>query len=122
MNLKRSRLRTIYLKNRTIEKDSEGVTSTTYALAGALTAEVWPISSRLQVETYGDRVTAMQNVRLKGKYTIGQSGNHNTYAIGGLTLAEGDGLCINSTQAESPDYQIVSIKPYRHLQMEVEKL
>ena len=122
MRMKRSRVRTLFLKNKTVEKDTEGGTYTVFSNPIEVRGEVWPANSDLQVQTYGDRVNAMQNVKIKGKYTVTSVGTKDVYSFGTFSLAAGDGLCINVAGTESPDYQIVSIRPYKPLRLEVERL
>lgn len=122
MRMKRSRVRTLYLKNKTVQKDNEGGTYPVYSSPVTVRGEVWPANSDLQVQTYGDRVNAMQNVKIKGKYTVTSVGPKDVYSFGAFSLSAGDGLCINVASTEDPDYQIVSIKPYKPLRLEVERI
>lgn len=120
MRMKQSRVRTISLKARIVTKDSEGVPEITYGNAVELHGEVWPATSRLQIETYGNRINGIMNVRIQGAYEIVMDGNVTGYRFGAGTIHEGDGVCINS--ASVPDYKVISIKPYKPLRMEIERL
>ena len=120
MRLKTSRIKDITLYNKTIEKDNEGVTSIKYPVSSSIKAEVWPASSQLQVQTYGDRIHSIQNVKVKGKYTIQDENSHVVYNFGDFTISEGDGIGLYTQDA--PDYKIISITPYKPLKMEIERL
>lgn len=120
MRMKQSRVRTISLKARIVTKDSEGVPEITYGNAIEMHGEVWPATSRLQVETYGDRINGIMNVRVRGAYEVVMDENVTGYKFVAGTIHEGDGVCINS--ADEPDYKVISIKPYKPLRMEIERL
>lgn len=120
MRMKRSRVRTINICNKIVTKDSEGGTVISYDSPVTFHGEVWPASSQLAVEMYGDRINAIMNVRLRGQYTVEIENRIQNYVFGSVRIREGDGVCIN-TDSE-PDYKIISIKPLRPLRMEVEKL
>lgn len=121
--MKRSRIQTLNLRRKTVTKDSEGVTTPVWDIATQIQAEIWPAGGQLQVETYGDRVNSMMNVKVRGPYRIEAEGNHLIYVFKDFTLCEGDGLCIYAEpDAASPDYRIKSIKPYKPLLMEVERI
>ena len=120
MRMKASRIRTLSLRRRIVTKDSEGVPTVTWGPARDVKGEYWPAGGQLQVQTYGDRVNNMLNVRLRGSYTITREGNHQVYAIDGVSFCEGDGLCIHTASTEAPDYRIISITPYDPIKLEVE--
>ena len=145
--MKRSRIQTLNLRRKTVTKDSEGVTTPVWGSATQIQAEVWPAGGQLQVQTYGDRVNSMMNVRVRGSYQVITEGNHQAYKFKDFTLCEGDGICLyaeptgatgasgasgasGATGASGssgiidpgPDYRIISIAPYKPLRMEIEKI
>lgn len=120
MRLKTSRIKDITLYNKTTEKDSEGVVSTKYLNSFPIKAEIWPATSRLQVETYGDRIHSIQNVKIRGSYNIINENGIIMYDFGAFKVCEGDGISLYTEGA--PDYKIISITPYKPLKLEVEKL
>ena len=123
MRLKRNRLQTLHHKSVKIEKDSEGGVITTYGSADSLSCEVWPAGGKIQAEMYGERLSYIKNIRLNGKYEIQSDENGRVhYICEGVDLMEGDGLCIYVSEEQKPDYRIISIKPYRFLRLEAEKL
>lgn len=124
MRLKRSRLGTYYHKTKKMEKDNEGGTCVTYGPASSFSAEIWPAGGKIQAEMYGERLPYVRNIRIDGKYEISpdKKGVLHYAADGGLNLAEGDGLCLYVPPNAEPDYRIISIKPYRFLRLEAEKI
>ena len=138
MRMKVSRIQTINLRRKTVKKDDEGVPEIKWGSATQIEGETWPAGGQLQVNTYGDRVNNMLNVRVRGPYEIITEKGHQAYrftftsasgasgASGetetGFTLCEGDGLCINVSGTSKPDYKIISIKPYKPLRLEVERI
>ena len=139
--MKRSRIQILSLRRKTVTKDSEGVPSPVWGIPTQVQAEVWPAGGHLQVQTYGDRVNNMMNVRVRGDYQIITEGNHQAYQFSDFTLCEGDGICLyveptgaagasGATGATGssgitdpgPDYRIISIAPYKPLRMEIEKI
>lgn len=120
MRMKMSRIRTLILKTKSVTRDTEGVPETTWSGATQIKGEVWPAGGQLQVQTYGDKVNSMLNVRIKGAYSIVPEGNHVVYQFKSFSLREGDGLCIYTSA--DPDYKIVSIRPYTPLKLEVERI
>lgn len=122
MRMKRSRMRAYHLKNKILHKDSEGVPMVRYADAIQLSGEVWPAGGKLQTEQYGNRIDSIVNCKIAGSYHIVPEGNHCKYVFADFELREGDGVCIYVVPESDPDYRIVSIKPYKPLYMEVEKL
>ena len=120
--MKMSRIQTMYLRRKTVKKDDEGVPTIRWGEATQIKGEHWPAGGQLQVQTYGDKVNYMKNVRIKGSYAIVKEGNHRAYQFDGFTLCEGDGLCIDVSASEAPDYKIISITPYKPLKLEVERI
>ena len=122
MRMKHSRKIKIFLRNRNITKDSEGVPIISYEEPIEMTGETWPAGSKLQVATYGDRINSIHNVRIEGKYSVIAQNNAQKYVFDAFTLQEGDGVHLFADKDAEPDYKIVCIKPYKPLYMEVEKL
>ena len=120
--MKRARIQTLNLKTKSATKDGEGVPAITWGSATQIQAEVWPAGGQLQVQTYGDRVNSILNVKVKGGYSIVPEGNHVAYVFKDFTLREGDGLCIYAGANDDPDYRIIGIRPYHPLKLEVERL
>ena len=119
MRMKHRRTRTIDIRRKYVTKDGEGVPIVTYGSPVSVTGEVWPATDALQAQTYGDRVRSIMNLRIRGKYDIIQQDNETVYVFDDLEIREGDGVCINSTEA---DYRVISIKPYKPIRMEIERL
>ena len=118
MRFKTVRMRTIKFSNKITTKDSEGVPTVTYGAPARFRCEIWPASSELQIKTYGERVNAMYNVKVRGGYEI--NANQSVTFKNGFTLREGDGVYVYDS--EKPDYDVVSIKLYKPLRLEIEKL
>lgn len=118
--MKRSRIQTLNLRRKTVTKDSEGVPVINWSEATQVEAEIWPAGGQLQVQTYGDRISSILNVKVKGAYSIVPEDNHLSYVFDNFTLREGDGLCIYTDN--TPDHRIISIKPYKPLRLEVERI
>lgn len=124
MRLKRSRLSQYYLKKKVTEKDNEGNAYPTYCGASPFTGEAWPASGKIQAEQYGERLGYIQNIRIDGKYTMETDEKNITHYVleDGVDMTEGDGICLFTDRDADPDYRIISIKPYRFLRLEAEKL
>lgn len=148
MRLKRNRLQRIYLSKRIIEKDAEGGTYDTYGPAALFHGIVWAAGGKTQAEMYGERLAYMFNIKVDGAYQIQIDGNQMHYILrNGLDISEKDGICLFGGDGETftdenadmltderelflldsgkiirPDYQIIAIRPYEHLQLEVEKI
>ena len=120
--MRRTRVKTMYLRRRRVTKDGEGVPNISFGEPTEVKGEYWRASGKLQVETYGDRINNIYNVKIRGEYTISQRASHQEYNFGDFSLCEGDGLCIHVDSDQNPDYRIISITPYRPLRMEVEKI
>ena len=118
--MRRSRLETHYLRPRIVEKDSEGNTSETFGTAVEWTGEVWQASGRVQAEMYGEKLPYIRNIKIQGDYTVSVGGNGiPRYVFSeSLAISEKDGLCIDCGKDEGPDYQVISITPFRPLRLE----
>ena len=124
MRLKRNRVKTYYSKKAISKKDSEGNTYTEWGSSIEFNGEAWPAGGKVQAEIYGNRLSYIQNMRIDGKYDVKQDEKGVLHYIfeDGLDIAENDGMCMFVTKESEPDYKIISIKPYRYLRLEVEKL
>ena len=104
------------------EKDKEGHPNEVYDPAQEILAEMWPAGGKMQAELYGLRLPNIRNLRIQGKYQeISQNGEVRFQIENGpsITIKDGINLYIGSTEA--PDYEIVAIRPYAHLTLEVER-
>ena len=124
MRLRRSRFEGFFHKKMTVKKDKEGSTSEEYGTASSVTGESWPASGKVQVEQYGQRLNYIRNIRIQGSYKIqtDEKGRLHYILEDGTDIEERDGICLYVTTDQLPDYRIISIKPYRFLTMEVEKI
>ena len=133
MRLKQTRVRNFILRTRTTTKDREGAPIVTYGAPKTVRGEIWPATSRKQVEQYGDRISGIQNMRLEGDYKISDDGQGITVTFSdGTLLKPGDGihvfrpyevLTLGSDLAYTdPDYYVLSITQYYPLKLEVEAL
>lgn len=120
--IKRDRLQTVFVRNRTVTKDGEGVPSESFGEAYSREAEVWPAGGRRQIEQYGDRLANIANVRVQGKYDVASETTHITLTFeDGKTITAGDGVCIFVDGDSAPDYRVISISPTRPVHLEVER-
>ena len=124
MRLRRSRLEEFFHKKMTVKKDKEGSTSEEYGAASSVTGESWPASGKVQAEQYGQRLNYIRNIRIQGNYKIQTDGKSRLHYIleDGTNIEERDGICLYVAADQLPDYRIISIKPYRFLTIEVEKI
>lgn len=124
MRLRRSRIETFYHRKRIVEKDSEGGTRERYGAASLIQGESWPASGKTQALQYGQKLSYIRNVRLSDSYQIkSDDKGRNVYVFeNGAEIQELDGMCVFVPEDMEPDYKIVTIKPYQHLLLEVEKL
>ena len=120
--IKRSRLQTIYVRTRSVTKDGEGVPIETYAEAYEKQAELWPAGEHRQVETYGDRITGISNMRVQGAYEVNAGASEGITFADGSTLKPGDGICVDRAADEAPDYRVLTITPYRPVRLEIERV
>lgn len=120
MRMKKSRLRTLKVANKVVEKDAEGGPVVSYTDSKEFEGTLWPAGGKLQIQKYGDKVDSMMNCKLKGTYKIIPEGNHVRYAFGDFSLREDDRVFVYAEDA--PDYRIISITPHIPLFMELERL
>lgn len=124
MRLKRNRLQTYYHKAAILKKDNEGNTFIEYGRPVSFKAEMWAAGGKLQSELYGLRLPNIRNLRLEGAYKeiSGKNGKLSYEVDGGPEITVNDGICINVSGEEGPDYKVVAIYPYHFLTLEVERL
>lgn len=123
MRLKRNRLKTYSHRSAIPKKDNEGNSYTEYGLPSSFEAEVWPAGGKLQAEMYGQRVNHIQNCRINAGYeAMADEKGRVGYLIGNMRIREGDGICLNVSGSQEPDYRIIAIRPYRYLTLEVEHI
>lgn len=105
------------------EKDKEGSTYETYGAAVSFSGEEWPASGRVQAQQYGEHLSYIRNLRIDGAYTVDSEKGLPVYLLGErIRMQEKDGICLYTREEELPDYRILSIKPYRFLTLEIEKI
>jgi hypothetical protein len=121
--LKQTRVRSFWIKKRNVAKDNEGVPVITFGEPVEVKGEVWPATSKRQIETYGDRINDIANIHIQGQYTIAeQNGAVVAVLADDITLELGDGFYIFRDKDEpTPDYIILSITEYQPLKLEVER-
>ena len=93
------------LKRKIVIEDEEGGKYAGYSEDFIeIQANIWPASGKLQAEIYGERLNYISNMLYDGNEE----------------LIEGDGICVFTQDV--PDYKIISIKPYSHKLIELEKI
>ena len=122
--MKQSRIQTFHLRKRETRKDDQGVTFVDYGEPVKLSGEVWPAGGKVQAEMYGERLSYIRNMKIEGKYTVRVDEKNRLHYVFSkkLDVSESDGVCIYVPGESKPDYKIISIKPYRPLRLECEKL
>lgn len=85
-------------------------------------AEIWPAGGKVQAEVYGERLAYICNCRIAGEYQIKMQGKETVYQFGSNSLKEMDGICVDVSEKDKPDYRIITIKPYKPLYLELEKV
>lgn len=119
--IKRSRLQTIYIRQRVMTRGSEGEPIETFEAAYEKQAEVWPAAEHRQIERYGDRITGISNVRVQGAYELNPGASEGVTFEDGSILKPGDGICVNVPPDSEPDFRVLTITPYRPLRLEIER-
>ena len=118
--MRRMRLQSFGLYNRTVVKDSEGGTSDTFGAEIPLVGEVWPAGGGVQAQMYGESLPYIRNVKIKGEYTVSDVSGRTVYQFDGFAVSELDGLRLETESG--PDYRIISITPHRPLRLEAQKI
>lgn len=107
-------------------KDKEGGEYVEYGAAVSFPGIAWPASGKVQAMQYGQRLPYIYNMNVIGEYECrfdtekGNTVYH--FSETNMELSELDGICLFCGKEEGPDYKIISIKPYRPLMLEVEKI
>ena len=115
--------KTYYLKKKTIIEDNEGGKYEDFEKEGLeIKANISPASGKLQAEIYGVRLNYILNMLYDGPYKVIVKDNITLYVVNDIELCEGYGICVYSSKENNPDYKIISIKPYSHLVIELEKI
>lgn len=124
MRIKRSRLEEYYWRKRIPKKDKEGSSYEEWGAAVSFMGESWPASGKVQAQQYGERLSYIRNMKIEGKYTIetDEKGSVSYNFGNGMKLMESDGICLHVGGKQNPDYKIISIKPYKPLKLEVERI
>lgn len=122
--MKQSRVQTFHLRKRETRKDDQGVTFADYGEPVKFSGEAWPAGGKVQAEMYGERLSYIRNMKIEGEYTVRVDEKNRLHYMFGkkLDVSESDGVCIYVPGESKPDYKIISIKPYRPLRLECEKL
>ncbi len=122
--MKQSRIQTFHLRKRETKKNDQGVTFVDYGEPVKFSGEVWPAGGKVQAEMYGERLSYIRNMKIEGEYTVRVDEKNRLHYMFGkkLDVSETDGVCIYVPGESKPDYKIISIKPYRPLRLECEKL
>lgn len=95
-----------WLKKKITTEDNEGNIYADYSEPIEIKANIYPASGKLQAEIYGERLNYIFNMLYDGPEN----------------LNEGDGICVFVDKDSKPDYKIISIKPYSHQLIELEKI
>lgn len=111
-----------YLKKKIIIEDDEGGKYPGYSETIEIHANISPASGKLQAEIYGERLNYILNMLIDGPYEVIVKDNITYYVVNGIELCEGHGICVYSSMNNNPDYKIISIKPYSHLFIELERV
>lgn len=124
MRIKRSRIEEYYWKKRISKKDKEGSSYEEWGAAVSFKGESWLASGKVQAQQYGERLPYIRNMKIEGKYTI-ETDEKGMVSYGfenGMKIMESDGICLYVGENQKPDYKIISIKPYKPLKLEVERI
>ena len=107
MRLRQTHKRPCWWRAHGEAKDAEGSSYDTWGEPVIIDARIWPAGGRVQAETYGQRLTYMKNMLYEGCEP----------------LREGDGICVDVSPAEDPDYRIVSVqREYKPVVITLEKV
>ncbi|MDU4326021.1 MAG: hypothetical protein E7I48_11670 [Clostridium celatum] len=96
-----------YLKKKEVIEDNEGGKYQAFSNKSInISANIYPASGKLKAEIYGQRLNYILNMLYDGNEEI----------------VEGDGICVFVGKDSDPDYKVISIKPYSHKLIELEKI
>lgn len=120
MRLRRNQIKEYQGRNRAVKKNNEGSSYIEYGDPFTFTADIYPATGKLQAEIYGERITNIVCGLIEGEYTITENSDGSfDYVFEDFHIKEGDGIQVYSS---NPDYKIISIRPYRTLYFEAEKI
>lgn len=104
-------LTTVYLKKHTTVRDEDGEKISVYLPSALeLKMNVQSAGGSIAVQQYGDKLPYMKSCKYQGDKLIPGAN-------------ERDGICLYVSKDDDPDYEIISIQPYRnHLNVMLEKL
>lgn len=124
MRIKQNRLKTYYCRTRIFKKDNEGSTYEEWGAAIPFSGESWPASGKAQAQQYGERLPYIYNLKIDGEYvtSVDDKGIITYEFNDGLKIRETDGICLFVGQDKSPDYKVISIRPYHPLKLEIERI
>ena len=121
--LRQTRVKPFFFKPKIVTKDNEGVPEISYGDHFVLKGELWPATSKRQIEQYGDRIENIANMRVEGKYRIVlMAGSVQANFSDGSILRPGDGVYVYADLDGRPDYAVLSITQYYPLKLEVERI
>lgn len=99
--------KTYFLKKKVLIEDNEGGKYSDYSDEYVdIKANIYPATGKIQAEIYGERLSYIFNMLYDGDKEI----------------VEGDGICVFVDKDSKPDYKVISIKPYTHKLIELEKI
>ena len=114
-----------YLKAKTTILDKEGGKYSGYSTTPVeIKANISPASGKLQAEIYGLKLNSIMNMLYDEPYTtvIRDKVLYYISQDGKAEFCEGGGICVYVFSDSTPDYKIISIKPFSHLVLELEKI
>ena len=86
-----------YVRPKSNEKDSKGNVKDTYCDAVMILANIYPATSKVQAEIYGERINEIMNMLYDCD----------------VDIKKGDGICVYVSGEEQPDYK-VNINPKKY--------
>lgn len=96
MRMRRNQMKTYQLRKRQVSKNSEGGDVESWAAAVPIDATIWQASGQVQAQMYGEHLAYIKNMEYHGTEN----------------LQEKDGICVDVTGTDPPDYIIRSINRY----------
>ncbi len=113
-----------YIKPRIGSSDGEGGKVISYGPPVGIEANIYPASGKVQADVYGERLAYILNMLYDCPVikTFVDGVLHYKSPDNKIDICEGYGVCVYVASDSNPDYKIISIKPYGHLFIELEKL
>jgi hypothetical protein len=93
MRMRRSLIKTYYMRRRTVTKDSEGGSVVSWGEPIPVKAIIWQASGHVSALQYGEKLEYIKNMEYSGTEEI----------------RENDGICVDVDGGSSPDYVIKSV-------------